>query len=138
VRKKVLDEVQSGKFGHVVLFVVSDGEPTDCTEDEIVALATQMKREGFFIISGFITSSDLPNPRVLVSTQNRRWSESASAMFQMASVLPTQTRLNLHEQFHKRGWALEPDCRLFAQINQSENLGEFMNTMLYQFISKGQ
>jgi len=132
VRERVLREIPSD-ISSVTLFIVSDGEPTDARSEVVMELAAQMRREGIYIISGFITSTDLPNPKVLVSKANPSWPETALTMFNIASELPD----NLAGEFHKFGWHAEGGCRLFAQINQSELLGEFMNTMLYLLINKG-
>jgi len=133
LRERVLAETSSGAFSYVILFLVSDGDPTDCNDKYAIALTNQMKREGFCIISGFITDADLPNPKALVSSEHSSWRNPARTMFRISSPLPKISEITA--QLHKLGWQTEDDCRMFAQINQSENLGEFLNTMLLQLIA---
>jgi hypothetical protein len=45
-------------------------------------------------------------------------------MLNCASVIPTVSPIE--EYLQSRRWHIEPDARLFAQVNQSEILAEFM------------
>jgi hypothetical protein len=117
----------SAHHGLPTIFVLSDGDPTDVQPQEILDMARTLKEKAR-IVSCFVTDSDLTEPMRLYGEQHPDWPAGADLMYHCASPVPLdqQFRGDLRED----GWTVDPDARLFAQVNQSEMLSKFMNTLL--------
>lgn len=128
-RERFRRAVSEGTFsGQPVLFVLSDGEPTDAHGSEIVQLAEQLRNDGVIIVSCYVTSVDLAEPRRLYATAPSKWPEAAKLMLECASILPNESEFSKYlDEYH---WHVDEGGRLFSQINQSETLSEFLNIVL--------
>jgi hypothetical protein len=121
-------EVNQAPYDQTVLFLLSDGQPTDASFDEIVKTARELQDQGILIVSCYVTDEDLTESRRLYSSPQDEWSEAARLMFECASVLPNKSP---YERYMKEySWSLDDQGRLFAQINESQTLTEFMNLLL--------
>lgn len=124
-------ENEFGRRGYTnspVLFVLSDGEPTDSSYEDILACADQLKNRGILIFSCYVTNSDITEPRHIYGAASNSWPKGARLMFDCASPLPPNTPFEEYMREHK--WTVEECGRLFTQINQSEVLSEFLNMLL--------
>jgi CHAT domain len=107
-----------------ILLVISDGDSTDGDPRRIF---DDVRAAGVTIVSCFVTDRDVAEPRVLVSTPLREWEIGARVMFDIASPLNEDDALATH--LLGEGWLLEPDAKLFVQVNHSEVLEEFVRAI---------
>ncbi len=139
VRDRLHTELTHGSyFGKPILFVVSDGVPTNSNQEEglapdelnrkIVNLAREIKDQSILIATCYVTSSDVGKPRHLYSSLQDDWPDGAKLMFECASPLPKGS--TFENYLIEYNWTFENDGRLFIQINQPEILTEFMNLIL--------
>jgi hypothetical protein len=130
-----------------VLFIASDGESTDGDPRKDAA---KVAKSGVLIISCFVSSSDLMEPKRLYSSHMSNWSNGARTMFDLASHVSKDSREaryllgggmkvdsgakpsgNLLSRISEAfGWRADSGAKLFAQINHSELLDEFMRVVL--------
>jgi hypothetical protein len=124
-------ELQTGAYeSDSLLFVVSDGFPTDddSKASKIRARCERLKQLGITILSCYISDEDVTMPRELYEDPAENWSNGARLMFDCASILQVNSVFWQHlKEFH---WEAPSNSRLFAQINQSEVLTEFVNVLL--------
>lgn len=113
-----------------VLFVLSDGAPTDSNDNgnDILRIVDDIKASGTIVISCFVTDADITEPKYLYGRYHDEWPVAAKLMFHCASVLPLGTSFETH--LHENGWTVESGARLFTQVNQSEILSQFLNVVL--------
>jgi hypothetical protein len=114
-----------------VLLVLSDGLPTDGGSkgpDNVRATCDRLKQLGITILSCYISDDDVTMHRTLYAEPSENWSEGARLMFDCASELPRNSVFWPH--LHEHNWTAPPGSRLFAQVNQSEVLTEFVETLL--------
>ncbi len=111
-----------------ILFVVSDGEPTDEPASTVRELAQDLKRTGTTIVSCLLTAQDVIEPRRLYGSAQPHWPEGARLMFDCASALPANSPFDAY--FRENRWVVDAAGRLFTQINQSEVLREFSKAVL--------
>jgi TIR domain len=114
-----------------LLLVLSDGLPTDGGSkdaDNVRASCDRLKQLEITILSCYISDDDVTMHRTLYAQPSKNWSEGARLMFDCASVLPRNSVFWPH--LHEHNWTAPPGSRLFAQINQSEVLTEFVETLL--------
>lgn len=111
-----------------ILFILSDGEPTDSTPEAILRAADDLKAMGVLIISCYVTNENITTPKNLYNTIQPYWPEGAALMFGCSSVISSQSSFYTYlQEFH---WEIEEDARFFTQINQSEILKEFLRVVL--------
>lgn len=111
-----------------VLFILSDGDPTDSRNAEILKLSNDIKKLGVTIISCYVTDENITNTRTLYSEAEPNWPNGARLMIESSSVLPNNSSFsNYLNEFH---WEFSENPKLFSQINQSEVLSEFMQMIL--------
>ncbi|MEH1826707.1 MAG: VWA domain-containing protein [Nostoc sp.] len=108
-----------------VLFILSDGEPTD---GDPMPISNALKDEGVYIISCFVTDRDIAEPRYLFDTPVPQWNDGAKLMFNMASSID---RGSVFTRFLlELGWKMPSEPKLFVQVNHSEVLDEFIRVVL--------
>ena len=103
-----------------LLFVLSDGDPTDTDRtNEIISKLTK----NVTIVSCFITRSTDVHPKRLYNEMQPNWEPGAKFLFTLSSKIPTQhlPRAILVE----RRWAIDVannETKLFMQVNHPDNL----------------
>ena len=112
-----------GQYKHYnkVLFVLSDGQPTDGGNPPI----SKLEKLRVQTVGCYITQEHLDNPRQLFSTKRTGWNNPTKFMIDLSSEIKTQ--LLPHTIFIKRGWRVEATnnrTKLFAQINHPSLLND--------------
>ena len=111
-----------------LLFVLSDGDPTDgnATDGERINRAlSRLTTAGVTVVSCFVTECTEIDPRRLYSKERHDWNPGAKFLFRLSSKLPTQSIPRTI--FVKRGWFIEitnNETRLFLQVNHPDNMRE--------------
>lgn len=108
-----------------VLFLISDGEPTD---GDPLPFANEIKQQGVTIITCFVTSKDISNPKLLIGQKESNWDKATSLMYDMASEIDETS--NFADFLLKKGWSIQKNAKFFVQINHSSILEEFINVVL--------
>lgn len=114
--------------GSPILFVISDGVPTDAPANEVIELARDLKEAGIVVVSCLLTDDDITEARRLYGTVQDGWPDGARLMFECASPLPERSPFDAF--FVENRWTIEPGSRLFTQINTSAVLEEFSKVVL--------
>jgi len=126
---RMADEIRASPyFGQPVLFLLSDGEPSDAAAGEIVRAAEGIKDSGVLLVSCYVTDDDIAEPRRLYGTAPASWPDGAKLMLECASPVPPESAFSAY--LREYNWNVDRAGRLFTQINQSEVLSEFMNLVL--------
>jgi hypothetical protein len=113
-----------------ILIIISDGESTDGSP---LDLCQAMTEEGITVVSGYLTSGDVTEPRKLYSEAAPGWPTGAKTLFGCSSQVgeeATALKSVALASFESKGWQVRPGSRLFLQLNQSEILSEFLTTIL--------
>ncbi|XP_028392636.1 uncharacterized protein LOC114517178 [Dendronephthya gigantea] len=112
-----------------ILFVLSDGEPTDGKNDDTVQIeqiTSQFRDAGVKVVTCFITRSTDIEPKRLYDKMENDWEPGAKFLFSLSSKVSTQ--LLPRAILAKREWTLDitnNETKLFIQINHPDNLREF-------------
>ena len=107
------------------LFIVSDG---DATDGDPRPPARVMTEAGVKIVSCFVSASNIVEPRRLYAKCDSGWPKGARAMLDIASELPIPGPEA--DYLARIGWQAASGGKMFAQINQSDLLSEFMNVVI--------
>ena len=107
-----------------ILLIISGGQPEDGNPLDS-GLIAQLKQEQILIISCFMSSSDIENPRELFSEPQEQWSWPAKLMFQISSNVSNQKLPR--SLLAARGWRLPQSGKsnLFLQANHPDIINEF-------------
>lgn len=121
IKKRIkIEESRVNRFDKKIIFIISDGEPTDGDPSRIFE---ELKRDDVIIISCLITDKDIARPKRLYNSYESNWNEGAKLLFMNAS------RINSNSDFEgylvSRGWEIPSQSKLFIQVNHSEVLKEF-------------
>jgi hypothetical protein len=111
-----------------ILFVVSDGEPTD---GDPSPFADEIKKLGVTIITCFVTNKDIANPKVLLGNKDDGWDAATKLMFDLASKIDETTSFSYF--LLKKGWTIQKEAKFFIQVNHSMIMEEFINVVLSPF-----
>lgn len=116
-----------------LLFVLSDGKPTD----ELVCdpPIQELYEAGVIIVSCFISPNNIPHAKRLYATEQPHWGDEEKYMYNLSSSLQTQSIPRTI--FAKRGWTIDIEnnrVKLFAQINHPDVVGDvtdLVNNVLF-------
>ena len=128
--EKTIELFQASSFSRhkKLLFILSDGEPTDgettdrARIDEVVQKLT---KAGVTVVSCFVTDSEQVEPKRLFSWMRLRWKPGEKFMFSLSSKLSTQSLPRTI--FVDRGWTIDITnnvTHLFLQVNHPDHLQE--------------
>ena len=109
----------------MVLFLLSDGEPTDGNPLSIVR---EIKEMGVSIICCLIDNKDIIDPQILFNQPNPNWNNNACLMFEMASEI--EEKSHFARFLLKKGWITNSQAKMFVQLNHSKVLEEFIQIIL--------
>ena len=107
-----------------LLFVLSDGDPTDGRNDDSVKIKQiTSKLSGVEVVSCFVTRCTDIHPKRLYDNIQPDWESGAKFLFSLSSQVPTQhlPRAILV----KRGWTIDivnNETKFFIQVNHPDNL----------------
>ncbi|GAA2065335.1 hypothetical protein GCM10009839_91190 [Catenulispora yoronensis] len=112
-----------------VLFVLSDGMPTDAEPAEILRLVDEIKASGVLVMTCLLAEEGLADRRRMYAEAEPHWPPAARLMFHCASPLGEDMPIadQLSQEF---GWAVVPDARAFAIIDSSKSLAAFLASTL--------
>ena len=128
VTKRFQEERRNHDFCGCILFLLSDGEPTDSSADQVVTAARELTSTDVVIVSCFVTNHDITSTRHLYGAAQREWPSEAKLMFDVASCIPVDS--SFYTYLREHNWKLEPNARLFTQVNQSQVLSEFLQVLV--------
>ncbi|HYI09190.1 MAG TPA: CHAT domain-containing protein [Thermoanaerobaculia bacterium] len=111
-----------------MFLLVSDGEPTD--GDPLPNLL-KLQEQNITVVTCYVTNRDVVEPRLLRSSADSTWPKEAKLMFEAASALAEGDVFS--RQLLRSGWIVEPKARLFVQVNHSELLSDFVQTVASTF-----
>ena len=109
-----------------LLFVLSDGDPTDGEDNDsarIKEAATRLENAGVTVVGCFLTKSTMIQRRQLYSEMKTDWDQGAKFLFSLSSITTTQSIPRT--MFVKRDWSIEVknnETRLFLQVNHPDHL----------------
>ena len=109
-----------------LLFVLSDGDPTDGGENDSAAIkkvATRLENAGVTVVGCFVTQSKTIQPRQMFSKMNTNWDSGSKFLFSLSSTITTQSIPRT--MFVKRDWSIDfenNETRLFLQVNNPDHL----------------
>ncbi len=115
-----LRQTEQEGFDYRTLLMISDGEPTDGDPRTDFA---EIRSSGVDVVSCFLTDSDVSDPRTLVGRPGPEWPSGARLMWEISSAIDENSAAASY--FLSQGWSIEPDARMFVQINHSDVLREF-------------
>jgi len=117
----------TSQYDRVVLFLLTDGIPTDARPEKIQNMAQEFKAAGVYVMSCFFASKNEVVEKQLFSNMQPDWSQGAKLMWECSSRFPSELQdiaaLNLLEE---KGWIIEDNFKLFTQLNHSQHLEEYL------------
>lgn len=115
-------------YNEPILFVISDGIPTDASKEEVTNIAKRLREQGVIIISCYVTDKNVIDSRCLYEVPLESWDEGAILMFECASI--AEKKSPFYSYLKEFGWEIQLNGHLFAQINNSEFLSEFSEVII--------
>lgn len=128
--KRVKDRFHTqSDYDQQILLVVSDGKP----DADPLPIFQAVRESGVNIVTCFVTDQDVAEARLLVGEPRPLWSEGARLMWEIASPLDESSEAARYLLGH--GWLLEPNAKMFVQVNHSDVLKEFVRVAGTSFTS---
>lgn len=128
VYRRFEEEVEKQDYCGKILFILSDGDPTDATPNEVMDSMNRLKNKETLVVSCYVTDHNITEPRRLYGGKQSGWPEGARLMFDLASIVPNGS--SFHGFLKEHHWSIAEDARLFTQVNQSEVLKEFLQVLI--------
>ena len=108
-----------------LLFILSDGDPTDGETTDRDQVVQKLTEAGVTVVSCFVTDSGQVVPKRLFSRMGPLWKSGEKFMFSLSSKLSTQSLPRTI--FVDRGWTIDITnnvTHLFLQVNHPDHLRE--------------
>lgn len=113
----------------ILLFILSDGLPDD---GDPLPLIQELHAMNVLTLCCYLADKDVLAPRKLYDAEEASWSDGAKLLFRCASILQKDTYVAeaMFDYLDDHGWGPHEGVRLFAQVNQAEALGNFLEVLL--------
>lgn len=134
VYERFISEEKEHSYSGKILFILSDGDPTDAPTAEVISSLDRLKNKDILVVSCYVTDHNITEPRCLYGEEQSTWPDGANLMFNAASTVPDGT--SFHDFLIEHHWTLDNNARLFTQINQSEVLREFLEVLISPIINQ--
>lgn len=108
-----------------LLFVLSDGEPTDTV---LPSVLETLKKSDITVVCCLIAQNSKVQPQMLYSVENSTWSPAAKFLFNLSSTISSQSLPRT--VFIKKDWKIDisnNETKLFLQINHPDNILDACN-----------
>jgi len=130
IEEKLLYEFNNSIYHpNPVIFILSDGIPTDVSPQVVIETAKRIKNQGSIIISCYVTDKNIMRPKYLFNKPDQTWEEGVKLMFECASIPPKDS--TFYKYFTELDWETNNNSgKLFAQINETEFLDDFMESVI--------
>ena len=120
---------QSNNNINKYLFIISDGELNDITKnfDYIKEIRDKATNNNIIVISIFLTANGIPKCETFYDEVQPHFTNGSKDLFLMSTTLTYEHPII--KFFIKKGWniPISGECKLFVEISNSKNLGEFIN-----------
>jgi hypothetical protein len=132
--KRIREEQAALSPCGTILFILSDGDPTDSSPNEVSRAVGELISEDTLVVSCYVTDHDITTPRTLYGVPQETWPSGARLMFDVASKVPLGSAF--YHYLREHHWELDGDARFFSQVNQSEVLREFLQVVISPLAEK--
>jgi len=130
IRDRIKEECLRKSFTFpILLLIISDGLPDDGNP---LPLIQELHAMGVMTLCCYLAERDVLAPRKLYLAEEAHWTDGARLLFQCASTLHGDNYVSvaMFDYLSDHGWNPFEGARLFAQVNQAEVLGEFLEVLL--------
>ncbi len=130
IRDRIKEECSRKSFTFpVLLLIISDGLADD---GDPLPLIEELHAMGVMTLCCYLADRDVLAPRKLYAAEEAHWSDGARLLFRCASALYSDNYVSIamSDYLSDHGWNPYEGSRLFAQVNQAEALGEFLEVLL--------
>jgi len=113
----------------ILLLIISDGLPED---GDPLPLIDELHDMNVMTLCCYLADKDVLAPRQLYAAAEAHWTDGARLLFRCASVLHNDNYVSqaMFDYLADYGWDSREGVRLFAQVNQAEALGNFLEVLL--------
>jgi hypothetical protein len=130
IRDRMKEECTRKTFTFpLLLLIISDGLPDD---GDPLPLIQELHAMGVTTLCCYLADRDVLAPRHLFDREEVQWSSGAKLLFRCASTLHEDTYVSraMFDYLADYGWQPHDGVHLFAQVNQAEALGNFLEVLL--------
>ncbi len=130
IRDRIKDVSANKAFTYpILLLIISDGLPEDGNP---VPLIDELHAMNVMTLCCYLADQDVLAPRQLYAAEEAHWTEGARLLFCCASALHNDNYVSraMFDYLADYGWNPREGVRLFAQVNQAEALGNFLEVLL--------
>ena len=130
IRDRIKEECQRKEFTFpVLLLIISDGLADD---GDPLPIIEELHSLGVITLSCYLADKDVLAIRKLYDAEDSQWADGAKCLFRYASALQRDNYITqaMYDYLDDHGWQPHEGVRLFAQINQAEALGNFLEVLL--------
>lgn len=131
IRDRIQKECKKRPFTFpVLLLIISDGLPDE--HEDPLPLIDELHAMGVLTLCCYLADKDILAPRQLYAKEEASWSEGAKNMFRWASPLYQDTHISqaIFDYLADYDWHPCEGVRLFAQVNQAQELENFLEVLL--------
>jgi|GEM_PF-2088042 hypothetical protein len=113
----------------ILLFILSDGLPDD---GDPLPLTEELHTMNVLTLCCYMANKDVLATKRMYDAEEADWSDGAKLLFRCASVLRKDTYVSesIFNYLNDHDWHPHEGVRLFAQVNQAEALGKFLEVLL--------
>lgn len=130
MRDRIREEGSRRNFTFpILLLIISDGL---IDEGDPLPLIEELHAMGVMTLCCYLAERDVLASRTLYDAEETHWSDGAQLLFRCASILHNDNYVSraMFDYLSDHGWHPYEGVRLFAQVNQAEALGDFLEILL--------
>jgi len=105
---------QKHRYGNKILIILSDGQASDGSAEEVIAAIDTMQQQNIVIVSLYISKQASVATKQIYSYPLPHWNQGAKLMFDCASMMSHEAFLFAYLKGHQ--WDIPTHGKLFTQI----------------------
>jgi hypothetical protein len=125
---ETLNIIKNYPYEEKIIFLISDGVPSDASIIDILNIAEQIKKNNSIILSCSLHKEDIIVYKKLYDKKDDNWSEGTCLMFDLASNISEFAQITTY--LKEYNWVFNNESHLFTQANHSKHIYNFLDIVM--------
>lgn len=129
VKKEFEKQLQRSFYKYPLLFIITNGRFDDSTAEDLIRIATEIKKMNIQIACILVDKFDVLNKHKLYERENDNWTKEVKLLFHLSSEFPKSSHFysEILKTARENDWTVPNSPKLLFQLNQTEMIDQLID-----------